>query len=252
MGLRAAGFSLVEALLAIAITMIVAAVLAVSQQSLRRALGLTQGRDTDRIAVLQALDLLAAELRSAADPDGPDASPLRLAVGDDGRWTLRFFARLRPADEPDLRYARTFRLRYEAHTESDGRVALRREMLPLDPRAETETPLNGPALARLRSWRARFFDGEQWQERWPIGDNSPRLPRAVRLEVEDLEGRAAAVETWIARDTWIAPARDPGVLDTDSDPDTDADDSGVGKVNPRHYARPPQLVYQGGSRRTRR
>ncbi len=206
---RAAAFTLVESLLAIAIAMMVVAAIAVSHQSLRRALSASLWRAEPRTDLLQALDRLAAELRSAADPAADGRPALSAGVAPDGRWTLSFFARMRPPGEPDIRYARTFRLRYEAQPGADGRIALRREAALFDPRASDEWPLDGTPLARVRSWQVSFFDGERWRDQWPTGADGPRLPRAVRLQVEDVENRPAAVEAWIARDSVFTPAAAP-------------------------------------------
>lgn len=204
------GFTLLETLLALAVAAIVIAALAAAHLSLRRALGVTLGHPSPRAETLQALDRLASELRCAADWETPGRTPppaLRAGVAADGIWRLDFLARLRPPDETDLRYARLYRLRYEARP-APGGVALYRSAERHDPYSKPrdhEAPLAGKPLARMREWRATFFDGRRWSDRWPDADNGPRLPRLVRIEVVDADGAPAVVETWIARDMEFAP-----------------------------------------------
>lgn len=205
-----AGFTLVETLLALAVAALALAAIAAAHLSLRRALSATFGHSASRAETLGALDRLAAELRCAADWETPERSPspaLTAAVAPDGVWRLAFWARLRPPNEPDLRYARLYRLRYEARPVPEG-MALYRAADRYHPdhgtRAEA-VPFSDKPLARVREWRATFFDGRRWSDRWPDADEGPRLPRLVRIEVVDADGAPAVVETWIALDMEFAP-----------------------------------------------
>lgn len=204
------GFTLLETLLALAVAAIVIAAIAAAHLSLRRALGVTLGTASPRGETLEALDRLAAELRCAADWETPARTPppaLTAGASPDGVWRLEFLARLRPPNEPDLRYARLYRLRYEARPTSGG-IALYRSAERQDAYSKPRDPealFTGKPLARMREWRATFFDGRRWSDRWPDAGDGPRLPRLVRIEVVDADGAPAVVDSWIARDMEFAP-----------------------------------------------
>lgn len=203
-------FTLLETLLALAVAAIVIAAIAAAHLSLRRALGITFGHPASRSETLAALDRLASELRCATYVEEPNRSlppALTAGVSADGVWRLEFLARLPPPNEPDLRYTRLYKLRYEARLVPGG-MALYRAAVRYDLYNKTQSPDGSSTdkpLARLREWRATFFDGQRWSDQWPATDNGPRLPHRVRFEIVDAGGAPAAVETWIARDMEFAP-----------------------------------------------
>ena len=96
-----------------------------------------------------------------------------------------------------------FRVEYFLRPEPGGYTLVRRETPvngagDLDAEAQAEETLIAPLLY----WRARYSDGEAWEDRW----GSDLLPRAARIEFAAAEEQAGAKE---ARTLTVAPLVDP-------------------------------------------
>ena len=194
--MRRGGFTLLETMIALAITALVLA--ALGEAVLRTAAARTRATSVaDRTSAARTvLLLLAREIEAAVPPAAPGAAmeSERFVVdpppAPDASSVLRFAAMGSAAaagasDLQTLAYVR------EAHPEQRGSGTLVRRTAAVDP----QTVLTG-----IRRFRVRCFDGTAWRDAWPPGP----LPRAVEVEL-DLEDGAGGV-TSLATTTTVAAA----------------------------------------------
>lgn len=165
------GFTLLETLVALAVG---ALVLSALYGALVRAAA-ARARAADgaaRVTLARTLLLrIAAEMEGVLAAHAPD-SPERFVVvapPEDGGASRVRFARL-GTDDLDL-------IAYRLEPEGPGRgVLVRRTASRFAPPGAAEPP-GLPALAGVRLFRVRCFDGAEWRSAW----TAPTLPRAVEL-----------------------------------------------------------------------
>jgi len=143
-------------------------------------------RSAGRIARARTLLLsIAGEVEGALAPGAPGA-PERFIVVPPGEgrppWSE---LRLATAASDDVRLVA---YRVEAAAPGPG-VLVRREGTRFAP-PDTPEPAGAAALAGVRSFRVRCFDGGEWKAAW----TTPALPRAVELALGVDDGAGGALE----------------------------------------------------------
>jgi type II secretory pathway component PulJ len=185
--MRARGTTLLETLVALAVTALVLAALAglVSRAHAARTRATAAA---DRVAAVRTvLVRMAAELEAARAP-GTEVTrdPTRL-------WSaLRFTTTVRDPAPPGVLAGDVRLVGYRV--EPDGALVRRETARPAPPDA-VET--DGTALLHgVRAFRVRCFDGTAWVDAWPAGP----LPRAVQLDlaVDDGAGGVDEIGTAVA------------------------------------------------------
>jgi general secretion pathway protein J len=188
------GFTLVEALVAIAILGLVAllawrATAAMTDSEARLADESARWRELDAVVARVEADLRAALPRRARSGNATEAA-LSLAPQDEAGDALLIFTRAGPeaVDEAGSGGQRVgYRLR-------DGRI----EALfwPAIDNPATSVPAAYALTGGIRRFRlAALGAGEAWSERWPVTGESD-LPRGVRMTLE--LGDGTRIERWIA------------------------------------------------------
>lgn len=192
---RRRGFTLVEALVAVAILAIVAmiawrATAAMTDSEARLAAESTRWRDLDALLTRMEADMREAVPRSVRHGAALEPAWVALPADAEGNSALAF-SRAGPdaADEPGSGGQRVgYRLRA-------GRI----ELLywpRLDNRATTDATayalLGGIAHFRIQ---ALTPDG-QWTDRWPLPGAVNAIPRGVRIDIGLADG--TSVERWLA------------------------------------------------------
>lgn len=181
---RAAGFTLLELLVALAIFAIMS-VMAYAGLS-----GVLNGRERvlqslERTAALQKAyvrlrnDLQQLRARPSRDPYG-EAQPA-LALLPDGSLEFTRSGWRNPLNQP-----RSALERVAYRLDAEGRL-LRTSWQAVD-RAQNAPVTEAAVLADVEDLRWRFLDGEEWREAWPIatGSGAPALdavPRAVEVAI---------------------------------------------------------------------
>ncbi len=196
-----------EAVLAVAVGAVVFSALWAVNRALQRALSASGPPPVRRAITLAELSRLAGELRSAWDDGDSQRPPLSGGRGEDGLLFLEFLTLL-PAEPDDVRYPRPRRIRVEERAAPNDQRRLVRWETPWK-RASVPRPPPDPerTFARVRSARLFFRQGNEWTDRWPLPEGEhPRLPRSIRIEIEDLDGRPAGIEVWIACDMVLEPS----------------------------------------------
>jgi prepilin-type N-terminal cleavage/methylation domain-containing protein len=191
------GFTLLETLVALAITAIVLAALGGSV--LRAAVARTRATAVaDRLAASRTLLVrIAAEVEAArtplaADPAGPER--FVVAPNDTGLpWSVLRLATAvaGPGAAGDVRGV-TYEVQPDAHRPGIG-VLVRRDGPPTAVAAATQ-----PVLTGVRTFAVRCFDGTTWSGSWPAG----RLPRAVAITLGVDDGHGGSDELAVT----VAPA----------------------------------------------
>ena len=143
-------------------------------------------RTADRVARARMVLLrMAGEVEGALAPGAPGAPERFIVVApEDGRppWSE---LRLATAASDDVRLVG---YRVEAAVPGPG-VLVRREGTRFEP-PDTPEPAGAAALAGVRSFRVRCFDGGEWKAAW----TAPALPRAVELALGVDDGAGGALE----------------------------------------------------------
>ena len=143
-------------------------------------------RTADRITKARTLLLrIAGEVEGALAPGAPGAPERFIVVApDEGKppWSE---LRLATAAGDDVRLVA---YRVEAAASGAG-VLVRREGGRFAP-ADAPEPKGAAALAGLRTFRVRCFDGGEWKAAW----TAPALPHAVELAVGVDDGAGGALE----------------------------------------------------------
>ncbi len=185
------GFTLVEALTALALCVLVLVFLFAAQAALRRALGARQSpRGRDDALVTDLLRRVARDLESAAAPDG--MGPPVLAVARD-RNEARIEVRT-AIPGPGEGDPRRFALRRVEYRWTPAGTVERTEA-PWPPHTgEAQTPRRW--AEGVASFEAEAWHGGAWRDAWPP-DGGPELPSRVRLRIETRHGTAAEAEVWI-------------------------------------------------------
>lgn len=190
--MRRRGFTLLEAVVALALAALVLTALygAVGRAAAARTRG---AASADRMAAARTLLLgLAAELEAALVPSAADRLVVAAPPAAGPPWSsLRFVAfRGGPAAHADD----VRRLTYRVEGALPG-VLVRRSTDLLAPRGVAEPP--GVALVEgVRAFRVRCFDGATWTAAW----SGTELPRAVEvaIAVDDGAGGTLDLATTVA------------------------------------------------------
>ena len=190
----ARGFTLVEALVAIAILGLVAllawrATAAMTDSEARLAYESARWRELDAVVARVEADLRAALPRRARTGSATEAA-LSLAPQDPAGDALLIFTRAGP-DAVDEAGSGGQRIGYRLR---DGRI----EALfwPAIDQAAATVPAAYALTGGIRRFQvAALGAGETWSERWPVAGASD-LPRGVRMTLELDDG--TRIERWIA------------------------------------------------------
>jgi len=202
------GWTLIEALVAVALTFVLSVVIASTSFTVHRILRDRVRRAGAGATVREELLRLAADLERACEPaegaaftlETPDSGPLRM--------DLHFHAFLPAHDEPDLQWAeiRVVRLQALERETGDGIRLLRIERPIAGPEAlgpgrTSEIP------GRVEAFLVEVYDGTNWMNAWPLSGGAP-LPSAARasLAYAGAHGPATAgVETVIQAGVPVKP-----------------------------------------------
>ena len=179
------GFTLLEALVALAIS---ALLLVALSGAVVRAAGVREraARSAERVTKARTLLLrMAGEVEGALVPGVPGAPERFIVVAPaDGKppWSELRLASAAGDDVHLLAY------RVEAAAPGPG-VLVRREGGRFAP-PDAREPAGMLALAGVRTFRVRCFDGREWKAAW----TAPALPRAVELTLGVDDGAGGALE----------------------------------------------------------
>jgi len=185
--MRPRGFTLLETLVALAVSALVLTALygAVAATATTRARAMDRA---ERVAAQRTvLVALAHELEAALAPDPTVAavSPLRFVLvapaADGPSWSELRFA----TDAADDVRLVGYRVEPDGHDARLVRRAASRFAPPDDPE-----PPGATALDAVRAFRVRAFDGAAWTTSW----TAPALPRAVDITVDIDDGAGGLLE----------------------------------------------------------
>ena len=186
MSLRRAGFTLLETLVALALTALVLAALYGALARAAAARARTSERADELSAARGVLLRMTRELEAAVVPREP-GTPDRFVVApaaDGAPWSeLRFAS------------AGTEVVAYGMGTDGAGRRSLVRRAASRFAAPETD-PSPVPIMAGVARFVVRCHDGAEWRDRWDV----PTLPRAVEitLGVDDGAGSVDVLATTVA------------------------------------------------------
>ena len=173
------GLTLIETLLALALTALIAAVLFLTWSAFQRGLAaVAPGADVDG-ALLRALRETAGAVECAFA--GPAGDAALVVTNSGAEIAIRFRAMLRPDGESDPAWADAVDVAVVARPEPGGGgwTVWRTQRPAASPEdAPASTSLVARGLAR---WHPQAFDGAEWHASWPVAE-SPPLPLALRLE----------------------------------------------------------------------
>lgn len=194
------GFTLVETLVAVSLSVVVLALVYASYHSLRQTHALRQRRQGEAVRMLDVLRRMQTDLSGAfpdATPSGETAFTLRppaaaTATGpaSDPALELQFVSLVRPADGGLATDAAAARLTYRlGPPDADGLRPLDRILQPLAGPDAARPPATNRLAEAVARWMVECYDGTNWVDRWPAEQAATnaaagtRPPAAVRVEL---------------------------------------------------------------------
>lgn len=211
---RRRGFTLVEAMLAVAIVVLISAALFAALHATHRAADTRDARQAGPAAALEALRGVATDLASAYDPMDSN-NPMDLRQGEDSTRTggppfrLSFKASLRPPDAADPRDFEIVDLRYECRVVEPGVTNLVRIARPAAGQPPDAPFSTGVLIRSSAAAAAQVWDGTNWASAWPPGAQA-RLPRGAKVTLWLPHGDgtwSGSVAVAIAAGTVIRPSQ---------------------------------------------
>jgi len=185
----ASGFTLLELILAMAITGVLSVVLFTSLSAAFNTRQRTEdhlaGRNTLRIT----MNLLRADLQCVPMPTtlltGEFVGEDDLAViGRDADLITYTTANIGLATGEEISDLREIRLSLVEDPETDDQRLLIREVQPHLLASVTPDPIVQVLARRVVSFNARYYDGTDWTDQWASADQENALPHAVELTLK--------------------------------------------------------------------
>jgi len=176
------GWTLIETLVAVALTAVLAAVVLSTWMTVHRVLKGRGARVTRAVSVADALRRMATDLECACEPAAGTAFALktdpRAAVGT----ALHFFSVAETPDVPGVGPQGMVELSYEVAREAAATPRLVRIRRPAAGPGAMGGGVTNALIVRAEAVTVEAFDGTNWLAVWPAPGGTP-LPRAVRLAV---------------------------------------------------------------------
>jgi len=176
------GWTLIETLVAVALTAVLAAVVLSTWMTVHRVLRGRGARVTRAASVADALRRMATDLECACEPASGPAFELqsdkRAAVGT----ALRFCSVAAATDGTDGGAPEMAELRYEVARDETAQPRMVRIRRPAAGPGAMGMGTTNALVARAEAISIEAFDGTNWLAAWPA-PGGERLPRAVRISV---------------------------------------------------------------------
>jgi prepilin-type N-terminal cleavage/methylation domain-containing protein len=191
------GFTLIEVLLTLAITVLVVALLYSTYHTVSTISRQQQQRQSGRSARLDVMETLARDLGCAVPPDVDPGCAFTLAPDPDvpgGTAELSFCAMIRPPADNDLRWSEIEWVRYLARPEEDrDGYQLWRVGRSTSGRVDPSLTVTQQVARKLSRFEVRLFDGADWQEKWPAKESAQgtpgSAPAAARLRIQTADSQ---------------------------------------------------------------
>ncbi len=206
------GTTLIELLLALVIAVLVMGLV----YSVYHTVSATVRGQTERLegatSAATALLQMSRDLSCTLAPAGETACAFLLQPAhktETGEWRLEFCSSV-PSGAEDQPWQDVHHFAYVLSApDPAGRQSLRRESRPLTGPDALLPPHTNWLARHVLNFQAQVFDGETWQEEWPV-ENSEPLPRSIRLEGGFHWAGASnhlATEIWIPAGNTFRPVK---------------------------------------------
>ena len=192
------GFTLLETMLAIAISFAVVALVYSVYHSVIQTLEGQQFRQNGPERATQALHVIRDDLSRAFAPEDDKVCQFRLGGSDKAPDRVLSFCTLRRNEqEEDLRWVSVVHVEYAAIDSPKGLSLIAAEQPQAGPQA-LKPPLTNIVLETIASFSAQAWHSGKWVDVWGDDENA-QVPRAVRLRLSMTTSPNSELETEI----WI-------------------------------------------------
>lgn len=183
------GFTLLEMILAMAITCMLALTLYATLRTAFRAQASATGACESLRSAQVALQLVGRDLSSALPPTGILAGPfygIPLGSGSDPSDTVEFYAITSGVDDPNdpTRADGLRRIDFTLDTAPDGTRCLVRRVQRNLTAMEDFLPDQEVLCRNVANLTCRYFDGTGWLDSWDSTAENDTLPLAVEVTIE--------------------------------------------------------------------
>jgi type II secretory pathway pseudopilin PulG len=203
----AGGWTLIETLVAVALTAVLAAVVLSTWLTVHRVLKGRGARVAGPAAAAGALRRLAADLECACVPTDGLAFELKTDARSAVATDLRFFSLADGLSDGARPPRGVADVRYQVVRAGEGRLNLVRIDRPAAGPGALSAGATNLLIDRAESVAVEVFDGTNWMSAWPVRGGQP-LPRAARASIAyaGTAGAATArVQTVIQAGVPVAP-----------------------------------------------
>lgn len=199
------GFTLLETMLSIAISVVVVALVYSVYHSVTKTLEGQQSRQNGPERATEALHVIRDDLSRAFAPEGDKACKFQLGGPSETSTAVLSFCTLRRNEqERDLRWVSVVHVEYTAIDGPEGLSLIAAERVQAGPQA-LKPPSTNVVLESIASFSAQAWNTEEWVELWPERDDNEneQVPRAIRLQLSMATSPDIEMET----EVWIPIAQ---------------------------------------------
>ncbi len=189
------GMTLIEVLLALSIATLVIALVLSIYHTVSLNVQSQEKRHKGSVAIAGAVQQLSDDLARTFIVEDNDQCIFSLTPAserEDLGSSVSFCMTRRQEGERDARWLVAEHVEYRAEKGENGGINLVRERQPLAGPQTRDTCGTNILITGISRFQITVFDGEEWQESWPV-DDQVRCPKAAHIEIQAAQPEASPV-----------------------------------------------------------
>jgi type II secretion system protein J len=188
---EAHAFTLIEVLVALSLAAMLSALLLAAYALVTTVQRGQAGRQTPNETAQRALGRLADDLERTIVVANDTQTVFRLLTGaaaSNALWDLSFCRCAAEPGAPEVPWAEVDRVTYRLVEDEVTNRLLVCASRPLAGPGALQPARTNDLIPGLEQLDLQLFDGQRWQDHWPVTGQTSNVPRAARVEVTALRG----------------------------------------------------------------